>query len=159
MAGNKHCMIIHHIQPLHKSTANSFFLPKYHVKDCDEKGENSNGKRILCIHQGFRESGKVQCWKKVVCIGWPESFILNQVCLFFGFFSPWKHIWIFVSPTQKTPGGNKSCPEVISSQYDQATKHRPFNSGFFSSSKLKIFETLFMSQQWILQWEYLLKKK
>lgn len=50
IAGNKHCMIIHHIQPLHKSSPeNSSFLPKYHMRDCDEKGESIATKSVFIM--------------------------------------------------------------------------------------------------------------
>lgn len=46
--------------------------------------------------------------------------------------------YLFHQP-KGAPDSNKSCPEIISSQHDQATEYRPFDSDFFLSSKLKIF--------------------
>lgn len=69
------CMIIHHIQPLHKSSPeNSFCLSKYHIRDCDEKGESSAAEAFFVYISGFSEGSKVQCWKSVVCIESPTLY-------------------------------------------------------------------------------------
>lgn len=52
-AENKHCMFIHCIQPPDQSSPDdSFFLPKYHIRDHDEKGESSIPQWVLRKWQG-----------------------------------------------------------------------------------------------------------
>lgn len=65
IVGNKHCMIIHHIQLLHKSSAeNSFFLPKYHMRDCDEKGESNAAKALFVFFRGFEKVARSSVERK-----------------------------------------------------------------------------------------------
>lgn len=62
IVGDKDFMIIHHIQLLGKSSPeNSFFLPKYHIRDGDEKGENSTAEAFFVYISRFWEGSKMQC--------------------------------------------------------------------------------------------------
>lgn len=58
-------MIIHHIQPLHKSSPeNSLFLPKYPLRHCDEKGESSAAKVFFVFIRGIEKVAKSSVQKK-----------------------------------------------------------------------------------------------
>lgn len=106
IAGNKHCMIIHHIQPLHKSSPeNSSFLPNYHVRDCDEKGESSATKSLYSSGvrrkwQGpvLKKSGLYRITKKLY---FKPSFIFSmEAYLDICFTSP-KEEKVIINPALK----------------------------------------------------------